>query len=317
MPAEGAVSRGGEAIVLVWLEVVPCGEVLAMPVADDGRVPMSAAVKEPSTAVSKMSFAAVVAARISVVEITGWVTVETEVITGWVTSVGVATTGCTAATTGWVTSVGVATTGCTAATTGWLALTAPATTGCTAALTTWVLLVTAAVTGAVACAVACVVAAAAPVLLDDELVGDGLMCDGACASAEDGGVETTGVGEGEVEATVGVVVAGGVAAAFGVVAAAAALGSTVVASELAVFETVATAPVRLDVVGVLTPSADARPVPRNMMAMTTSAPNASSRRRERRRNTKDALLSSGIGGFIRYQRRRGMVAAELRDNFDA
>jgi hypothetical protein len=115
MPAEGAVSRGGEAIVLVWLEVVPCGEV-----ADDGRVPMSAAVKEPSTAVSKMSFAAVVAARISVVEITGWVTVETEVITGWVTSVAVATTGCTAATTGWVTSVAVATTGCTAATTGWV-----------------------------------------------------------------------------------------------------------------------------------------------------------------------------------------------------
>jgi hypothetical protein len=80
-----------------------------------------------------------------------------------------------------------------------------------------------------------------------------------------------------------------------------------------VFETAVTAPVRLDVAGVLTPSADARPAPRNMMARMTSTPNPS-RRRERRRNTKDALLSSGIGGFIRYQRRRGVVAAELRDN---
>jgi hypothetical protein len=53
-----------------------------------------------------------------------------------------------------------------------------------------------------------------------------------------------------------------------------------------------------------------------MTARTTSTPNPS-RRRERRRNTKDAVLSSGIGGFIRHQRRRGRDAAELRDNIDA
>jgi hypothetical protein len=149
-------------------------------------------------------------------------------------------------------------------------------------------LATPAVTGAVVAAV--------PALL--ALIGDGV-----CASAEDGDVETTGAGEGEVAA------AGRVEVAVG--AAAAALVSTDAAPELAVFETVVTAPVRLDVLGVLTPSADARPAPRNITAMTTSAPNPS-RRRERRRNTNDALLSSGIGGFIRYQRRRGMVAPKLR-----
>jgi hypothetical protein len=93
-------------------------------------------------------------------------------------------------------------------------------------------------------------------------------------------------------------------------AVAAALETTVVASELTVFETVVTAPVRLDVAGVLTPSADERPAPRKMTAMTTSAPNPS-KRRERRRNTRDALFSSGIGGFIRYQRRRGTVVAKF------
>jgi hypothetical protein len=152
------------------------------------------------------------------------------------------------------------------------------------------------------------VAAAVPVLLDDELVGDELLGDGACASAEDGGAETTGVDEGDAT--------GRVVLVLGVVAAVAP-ESTVVASELAVFETVVTAPVRLDVVGVLTPSADARPAPRNITAMTTSAPNPS-RRRERRRNTKHALLSSGmgIGGFIRYQRRRG-GRPEVQDNIGA
>jgi hypothetical protein len=105
-----------------------------------------------------------------------------------------------------------------------------------------------------------------------------------------------------------------VAAAVG--AAAAAFESADVAADAAVFETVVTAPVTLDVAGLLTPSADARPAPRNMTARTTSTPNPS-RRRERRRNTKDAVLSSGIGGFIRHQRQRGRDAAELRDNIDA
>jgi hypothetical protein len=78
-PAEGVVSRGGAATVL---GAVPSGEVLTMPVADDGRVSMSAAVKESSPALPKMSLTAVVAARFSMAEITGWVTVATEVITG-------------------------------------------------------------------------------------------------------------------------------------------------------------------------------------------------------------------------------------------
>jgi hypothetical protein len=152
------------------------------------------------------------------------------------------------------------------------------------------------------------VAAAGLVVLDDE-VGDELIAAGACASAEDGGAETAGGGEGEITAAGRVVVAAGVVAG----AAAAALESTVVASELAVFETVVTAPVTLDVVGVLTPSAAARLDPKNMTAMTTSAPNPR-RRRERRRCTKDtdALLSSGIGGFIRNQSRRKMVAPTFR-----
>ena len=51
-------------------------------------------------------------------EITGWVIVETEVITGWATSVAAATTGCSAVTTDWAALVAVAITGCTAATTG-------------------------------------------------------------------------------------------------------------------------------------------------------------------------------------------------------
>jgi hypothetical protein len=172
-PPEGAVSPGVMGTVLVGLEVVPCGEVLTMPVADGGRVPMSAGVKESSPAVPNKSFAAVDAASISVVEITGWVTVATEEITGWANSVAEAITGCTAATTGWVALTAPATTGCTAATTGWVALAAGVVTGGAAALTSWVLLVTAAATGSVACAVA----AAVPVVLDDEPVGDGLSCD--------------------------------------------------------------------------------------------------------------------------------------------
>jgi hypothetical protein len=195
-------------------------------------------------------------------------------------------------------------TGCVAALTDWVALVTAPVTGCVAALTDWVALVTAPVTGSVADAVP----AGVPVLLDDELVGDELVGDGGFARAEDGGAETTG-GEGEVAAAGRVVVDLGVVVALGVAAAAPA--SAFVASEPAVFETVVTAPVRLDVVGVLTPSADARLDPRNRTARTTSAPNPS-RRRERSRHTKDALLSSGMGGFIRDRRRRGVVAAEVR-----
>jgi hypothetical protein len=211
----------------------------------------------------------------------------TAALTDWVTLATPRVTGCTAAATGWVSLATPRVTGCTAAFTDVAALVAAAVTGCTAAPTGSVLLVTAAVTGSVADAVA----ADVPLLLDDELVGDGGL-----ARAEDGGAETTGAGEGEVAAAGRVVVALAVAAT----------------SELAVLETVATAPVKLDLVGLLTPSADARLDPRNRTAMAISAP-IPSRRRERRRHTKDALLSSGIGGFIRYQRQRGVVAAEFRD----
>jgi hypothetical protein len=171
----------------------------------------------------------------------------------------------------------VASTGCAAATTG----------GRVAA-SGWVALLTAVTVGSVACTVA----DAVPVLLDGVLIGDGV-----CASAEDTGAESTGAGDVELVAE------GMVGGAVDVVAGAAAPESTFVASELAAFDTEVTTPVTLEVVGVLTPSADARLDPRSMTTMTTSAPNPRSRK-ARRRNTKDALLSSGIRWFIRHQRGR-------------
>jgi hypothetical protein len=116
-PSEGFVSLGGMAVVRL-LEVVPCEELLMMPDTDGRRVSVSAVANESSPPIPKMSFSAVVAARFSVTEITGWVIVETEVRTGRTTSVAAATTGSRVVTTGWATSVAVAITGCIAATTG-------------------------------------------------------------------------------------------------------------------------------------------------------------------------------------------------------